>query len=114
MHDFCRLNLKLHMETIKGHTTAAQRKATWAYKFRVGQGRRPTFEWNGPDGYRWEGKADCLWDAKVKGWSSWMEDVITPTISCELCGDERSEEDLNEDGRCLPCEEREEKNENGI
>ena len=33
---------------------------------------------------------------------------------CELCGDERSEEDLNEDGRCPPCEEREEKNENGI
>ena len=36
------------------------------------------------------------------------------TLSCELCEDERSEEDLNEDGRCPPCEEREEKNENGI
>ena len=33
---------------------------------------------------------------------------------CELCGDERLEEDLNEDGRCPPCEEREKKNENGI
>ena len=33
---------------------------------------------------------------------------------CELCNDERSEEDLNEDGRCPLCEEREEKNENGI
>jgi len=35
-------------------------------------------------------------------------------MTCELCGDERLEEDLNEDGRCPPCEEREEKNENGI
>jgi rubrerythrin len=33
---------------------------------------------------------------------------------CELCNDERLEEDLNEDGRCPLCEEREEKNENGI
>ena len=31
---------------------------------------------------------------------------------CELCGDRRLEEDLNEDLRCPPCEEREEKNEN--
>jgi len=35
-------------------------------------------------------------------------------MTCELCGDERLEEDLNEDGRCPPCEEREEKNEHGI
>ena len=35
-------------------------------------------------------------------------------MTCELCGDERLEEDLNEDGRCPPCEEREEQNENGI
>ena len=35
-------------------------------------------------------------------------------MACELCGDLRLEEDLNEDLRCPPCEEREEKNENGI
>ena len=35
-------------------------------------------------------------------------------MACELCGDLRLEEDLNEDQRCPPCEEREEKNENGI
>ena len=35
-------------------------------------------------------------------------------MTCELCGDMRLEEDLNEDLRCPPCEEREEKNENGI
>lgn len=34
--------------------------------------------------------------------------------NCELCEDLRLEEDLNEDGRCPLCEEREEKNENGI
>ena len=33
---------------------------------------------------------------------------------CELCQEERLVWDLNEDGRCHPCEEREEKNENGI
>ena len=33
---------------------------------------------------------------------------------CELCGDMRLEEDLNEDLLCPPCEEREEKNESGI
>ena len=35
-------------------------------------------------------------------------------MNCELCGDLRLEEDLNEDQQCPPCEEREEKNENGI
>ena len=35
-------------------------------------------------------------------------------MACELCEDERLEEDINEDGRCPTCEEREEKNENGI
>ena len=33
---------------------------------------------------------------------------------CELCGDMRLEEDLNEDLLCPVCEEREEKNESGI
>ena len=33
---------------------------------------------------------------------------------CELCGDRRLEEDLNEDLLCPVCEEREEKNESGI
>jgi len=86
MHDFCRTLHTLRMADVREHTTAAQRKATWAYKFTVGQGRRPTFEWNGPDGYRWEGTADCLWDAKFKGWGSWMEKVITPPI-CEHDGE---------------------------
>tara|TARA_B100001123_G_scaffold437660_1_gene570413 strand:+ start:926 stop:1471 length:546 start_codon:yes stop_codon:yes gene_type:complete len=36
------------------------------------------------------------------------------TLFCELCEDERLAEDINEDGRCPLCEEREEKNENGI
>ena len=40
--------------------------------------------------------------------------MASQPVFCELCGDERLEEDLNEDGRCPPCEEREEKNENGI
>ena len=35
-------------------------------------------------------------------------------MACELCGDLRLEEDLNEDLRCPPCEEREETNETGI
>ena len=30
---------------------------------------------------------------------------------CELCGDERVASDLNEDQRCPPCQEREERNE---
>ena len=86
MHDFCRTLHTLRMADVREHTTAAQRKVTWAYKFTVGQGRRPTFEWNGPDGYRWEGTADCLWDAKFKGWGSWMEKVITPPI-CDHDGE---------------------------
>ena len=35
-------------------------------------------------------------------------------LFCELCGDKRAEEDLNEDLLCPVCEEREEKNESGI
>jgi len=35
-------------------------------------------------------------------------------MACELCGDRRLEEDLNEDLLCPVCEEREEKNESGI
>lgn len=41
-------------------------------------------------------------------------DFSTATLFCELCEDERLAEDINEDGRCPTCEEREEKNENGI
>ena len=71
-HDFCRALHTLTMADVREHTTAAQRKATWAYKF---PGRRPIFEWHGPNGYRWEGRADCLWAAKVKGWGSWLENA---------------------------------------
>jgi len=70
MHDFCRTLHTLTMADVREHTTAAQRKATWAYKF---TGKRPTFEWHGPNGYLWTGQADCLWDAKAKGWSRWLE-----------------------------------------
>ena len=35
-------------------------------------------------------------------------------MTCELCGDRRLEEDLNEDLLCPVCEERAEKNESGI
>ena len=48
--------------------------------------------------------------------SGWEEQehtaqVIGVMTSCELCGDERLEEDLNEDQRCPPGAEREERNE---
>ena len=72
MHDFCRTLHTLTMADVREHTTAAQRKATWAYKC---PGKRPAFEWHGPNGYLWTGQADCLWDAKTRGWSRWLEKV---------------------------------------
>ena len=43
----------------------------------------------------------------------WPEDWDTAGVMmhCELCGDERLEEDLNSELRCRPCVEREERNE---
>tara|TARA_Y100001963_G_scaffold132890_1_gene191976 strand:+ start:29 stop:337 length:309 start_codon:yes stop_codon:yes gene_type:complete len=72
---------------------------------------------NGPSGAFTRGQ-----DAQADEEYSRLEDVRKAReevdsilyMNCELCGDLRLEEDLNEDQRCPPCEEREEKNENGI
>ena len=40
-----------------------------------------------------------------------MAHTDSEVMHCELCGDERLEEDLNEDQRGPPCAEREERNE---
>ena len=34
----------------------------------LGQGH----EFHGPDNFYWHGRACCLWEARAKGWQSWL------------------------------------------
>lgn len=68
-HTFCRLHLREVMKDVVEMTTPEQRKAAWGYKY---QGQQSA-EFHGPDGFYWNGRAHCVWEAKAKGWEAWME-----------------------------------------
>lgn len=67
-HSFCRGLLKEVMVDVARHTTPQQLKEAWAWKTPGIRG----VEFHGPDGFYWHGSADCLWEAKSKGWEAWM------------------------------------------
>lgn len=69
-HGFCRKVLAYTMETVREHTTAAERKEAWAWRDPGGW-----FVFHGPDGFCITGRAHCLYDAKAKGWSSWLDSL---------------------------------------
>lgn len=69
---FTRELLKLTMLDVKQHTTPEQRKAAWTYWTPTGAGNR-LYEFHGPDGFVWHGRADNSYHARAQGWSAWLE-----------------------------------------
>lgn len=69
-HDFCQVLLSLTMEEVRKHTTVAERKAAWTYKFET---LGASVEFHGPDSFYWHGDGCCLWSARIDGWNAWMK-----------------------------------------
>ena len=61
---FCRELLKATMIDVKQHTTPEQRAAAWTYWTPTGAGNR-LYEFHGPDGFVWHGRADKIGRAHV-------------------------------------------------
>lgn len=49
---------------------AVKRMFKDAWVWRVG---RQSWEFHGPDGFYWHGRADNAYEARYKGWSAWLE-----------------------------------------
>lgn len=65
---FCRELLSMiHADVRKHFPEMKVRKAAWVYH--TGRGR---WEFHGPDRYYWHGRADNAYDARYKGWRSWL------------------------------------------
>ena len=64
---FCRTMLGgVHAE-VKKHFPDVKLKAAWVYKT-----GRQDWEFHGPDDFYWYGEADNAYDARSKGWLSWL------------------------------------------
>lgn len=68
---FCRTYLAMVLADVREHTTADQRKAVWVWCM---DRKRGDWEFHGPDGYYWDGRADNAYDARAKGWAAWMRE----------------------------------------
>lgn len=64
---FSRLFLRLTLVDVKKHTTPEERKAAWVIR-----NDRERYEFHGPDGYYWHGKAYNAYEARANGWSNWL------------------------------------------
>ena len=64
---FSRTLLAATMEGVRPVTTVVERKAAWVY----GLGR-DQWEFHGPDGFYWHGRAGNAYDARAKGWDAWL------------------------------------------
>lgn len=71
-HAFCRTLLRHTMADVRKVTTADERKGAWAYRYSNFAGAA---EFHGPDGFLWNGTADCLWEARANGWAAYLETV---------------------------------------
>lgn len=67
---FCRTLLKLVMAEIKPMTTVRERKAAWVYNF-----GREHWEFHGPNGFYWHGRAYDAYEARAKGWEAWRKQL---------------------------------------
>lgn len=81
---FTRALLRTVMDDIKLHTTAAERKAAWVYHL-GGQ-----WEFHGPDGFYWHGRADNAYDARAQGWQAWWRKLVADdaALRARLAGDD--------------------------
>ena len=72
-HAFCRHLLRETMSDVRKHTTAAERKASWGYRYDYGD----DVEFHGPGDYYWHGSGCCVWIARAYGWSAWLNKHVT-------------------------------------
>ena len=77
-HTFCRLHLKEVMTDVRQVATSAQIDAAWAWKTSLGG------EFHGPGNLYWHGQVHCLWEAKARGWTAWLEQ------EADRCQEQRS------------------------
>jgi len=71
-----RAALKELMKDVRKHATPKQIKDAWAYKTRGVSGWN--YEFHGPKDFFWHGQANSLDDAKVQGWTSWLNSIDAP------------------------------------
>lgn len=75
-HSFCRAFLSETMREVRKRFTADTIKHSWGYKYQ--DGRNVEFQINNcnevPDGFFWNGRGCCVWDAKAHGWLAFMKE----------------------------------------
>jgi hypothetical protein len=67
----CRDLLKQVMVDVRKHATPEQIKAAWVYKTTEYSASKH-YEFHGPSGFYWYGRADGAYDARYKGWCAWL------------------------------------------
>lgn len=66
---FCRTLLSRAHELVKKADSSINvRKDAWVYHF-----SRDHWEFHGPNKFYWHGSADNAYDARYRGWMSWLE-----------------------------------------
>jgi hypothetical protein len=66
---FCRRLLGMTLDEVRPLTTPAERKRAWVWH----SSALDHWEFHGPDGYYWHGRADNAYHARQQGWAAWLE-----------------------------------------
>ncbi len=66
--EFSRELLKVVLQEVKAAFPDIKVSEAWVYKYNDGR-----WEFHGPNKYYWYGRADNAYDARYKGWVSWLE-----------------------------------------
>lgn len=63
----CRSLLKRATALVRTHFPDVKVREAWTYH--LGNGH---WEFHGPDGFHWHGRADGAYDARYHGWMAWL------------------------------------------
>lgn len=77
---FTRTLLNNVMEDVRLVTTIEERKTAWTYHF-----MRDDWEFHGPHGFYWHGKADNGWHARAQGWMAYLNQCAAKQQSPKEC-----------------------------
>lgn len=66
---FSRSLLSVLVQNMKAvHPDVSVMRDAWVWHF-----NRNHWEFHGPNGYYWHGRASCAYEARYKGWMAWLE-----------------------------------------
>ena len=65
---FSRSMLREATALVRTHFPDVKLRDAWTYHFRADH-----WEFHGPDGFYWHGRADGAYDARYHGWMAWLE-----------------------------------------